>query len=565
MIYLIHRIMLLRLIHFFSNIGPQLADEIETANDVHFTNFLPEPFDKSLFLHPTNPTEIINITKALNSSKSQGHDRISTSLLKQIIHFIVAPLVHIFNLSISLGKCPNLLKVAKVTPVYKKDDPREISNYRPISILSSISKILEKIVYNRLYDFLNKNKLLNPNQYGFRKNHSTDLALVHIFDKITNAMANKENVIGLFLDLSKAFDTLNHAILIRKLHSYGIRGQALSWFKDYLFNRQQYVTFNGTDSTHLSIKCGVPQGSILGPLLFLLYVNDIVNASSLLSFVLFADDTNIFYSHSSIETLVNTLNLELPKVSAWFKCNKLSLNINKTHFMHFKHPNAHHAAGDSINIMIDNLPLEQRRNSKFLGVIIDDGLTWNDHLRYVTTSISKGVGIIRKLKLFLPQKTLFLLYNTMVLPYITYCNIVWASCAKTKLTPILLLQKRALRICTGSSFLANSEPLFKKLKTLKVFDINTLQVAIFMFKYCNNQLPTSFQNLFTLNNTIHSYPTRNSRNFHLINPKLIMAHKSIRHHGPDLWNSLPITIKSCTTIFSFKATMKRNLLSTYKL
>ena len=376
-------------------------------------------------------------------------------------------------------------------------------------------------------------------------------------------MANKEHVIGIFLDLSKAFDTLDHAILLHKLQSYGIRGMALAWIRDYLDNRKQYVTFNNINSSFLSISCGVPQGSILGPLLFLLYVNDISNASSLLSFVLFADDTNIFYSHSKLESLVNTLNFELPKVSAWFKCNKLSLNINKTHFMHFRHYNAH-PINIPINIFIDNLLLEQKQHSKFLGVIVDNNLTWNDHLRHITTNIAKGVGIINKLKFILPQSTLFLLYNAIVLPYITYCNIVWANCGITKLTPILLLQKRALRICTGSSYFANSDPLFFKLKTLKVSEINDLQVATFMYKYTNNRLPSSFQNLFTRNNTIHSYPTRTCGDFHLTNPKLIIAHKSIRHYGPDLWNKLSSFIKSCSTLYSFKATMKRKLLSLYQ-
>jgi hypothetical protein len=231
--------------------------------------------------------------------------------------------------------------------------------------------------------------------------------------------------------------------------------------------------------------------------------------------------------------------------------------------MHFKHTNAH-KVNTPININIDNSPLEQKQNSKFLGVSIDDKLTWNDHLHHVTSCISRGVGIIFKLKSLLPQTTLFLLYNTMVLPYITYCNIVWANCGKTKLNPILLLQKRALRICTGSSYLANSDPLFYKLKTLKVTDLNALQVAIFMFKYTNKQLPSPFQTFFTLNNTIHSYPTRSSENFHLTNPKMIMAQKSIIHYGPDLWNNLSIAIKSCSTLYSHKAAMKRNLLSLYK-
>ena len=257
-------------------------------------------------------------------SNAQGYDRISTSLLKQIIHVIADPLAHIFNQSLQQGVFPDLFKIAKVNPIFKKGDSHEISNYRPISLLPSISKVLEKIVYNRLFDFLNTHNILNSNQYGFRKNHSTDQALIQIYDKITNAMANKQHVIGIFLDLSKAFDTLDHNILLYKLEFYGIRGQALSWFKDYLIKRKQYVTFNGLNSDLLPVECGVPQGSILGPLLFLLYVNDLSNTSSLLSFVLFADDTNIFCSHTKLESLVNILNNELSKVSNWFKCNKLS-------------------------------------------------------------------------------------------------------------------------------------------------------------------------------------------------------------------------------------------------
>ena len=279
---------------FFVNIGSNLASRINNDN-ANFTQFLPQPFHKSLFLNPTDPGEIINITKSLNSGKSQGYDGLSSSLLKQIIHPIASPLAHIFNLSISSGVCPKLLKIAKVTPIYKKDDPQQISNYRPISILPSISKILEKIIHNRLFTFVTTNNLLNPNQYGFRKKHSTDLAVVELYDKITNAMAQKQHVIGIFMDLSKAFDTLNHDILLYKLKTYGIRGTALSWFKDYLSNRQQFTSYNGVNSDFLSVKCGVPQGSILGPLLFLLYINDISEASNRLSYILFADDTNIFF------------------------------------------------------------------------------------------------------------------------------------------------------------------------------------------------------------------------------------------------------------------------------
>ena len=229
-----------------------------------------------------------------------------------------------------------------------------------ISILPSISKLLEKIVYNRLLRFLNIHKILNSNQYGFRKNHSPDLALVQLFDKITNAISNKEHVIGVFMDLSKAFDTLNHDILLSKLQTYGIRGVALSWFKDYLSNRKQYVFHNGISSNLLPMHWMRsptrlnPWGPSFSP------INDISqSASPLLSYILFADDTNIFYSHTNLNTLVNTLNTELPKISTWFKCNKLSLNINKTNFIHFKLPNNPNVDFPH-NIVIDDLSLNKK-------------------------------------------------------------------------------------------------------------------------------------------------------------------------------------------------------------
>ena len=308
--------------------------------DANFTKFLPPYYDKSLFFTPTDEEEIFKIVRTLKSGRSTGYDGISMNLLKKVITYIIAPLTYIFNLSISTGKCPNSLKIAKVIPIYKKDDPSLLTNYRPISILPSISKILEKIIYKRLYIFLNVNNLLVPNQFGFRKKHSTDYAIIQLLNKVTECFSNKKHLIGIFMDLSKAFDTIDHDILIYKLKRYGIHGLALSWIIDYLYNRKQYVSFQSSVSSKSNITCGVPQGSILGPLLFLVYINDIINSSSLLSFILFADDTNIFYSNKNFETLINVLNIEISKVLHWFLCNKLSLNISKTNFIRFK---SHHS------------------------------------------------------------------------------------------------------------------------------------------------------------------------------------------------------------------------------
>ena len=545
---------------YFTNIGPELASKI-SCDDKHFTEYLSEPNQNTMCFIPTDQHEILKIVKTLKSKKSTGHDGISNKLLQQIIRNIAAPLEHIFNLSLSAGCCPDLLKLAKVIPVYKKDDPTQVTNYRPISLLPCISKILEKIVYKRLDSFLSLNKILNSAQFGFRKKFSTDFAIAKLLDKVINSLSKKDHIIALFMDLSKAFDTIDHNILLHKLYNYGIRGIVWSWIKSYLSNRQQYVSIDDVNSPISHINCGVPQGSILGPLLFLIYINDIVNSSPILSFILFADDTNILLSHNNLRELINIMNLELNNVSLWFKSNKLSLNISKTHFMHFQTTRRNVTL--SQNIIIDNIPLNQEEYVKFLGITIDKHLSWGQHINNVSSSIAKGIGILYKLKKFLPEHSLLMIYNALILPYINYCNIIWGNCSMTKLDHIFLLQKKAVRICTKSSYLSHTDPLFKRLRMFKVYDINTLQIAIFMFKYHYEMLPPVFTNFFSYNNNLHSYPTRTCNNIHLNNPRILLAHKALRHHGPDIWNTLPNFLKQITLLTSFKRSLKETLLNQY--
>ena len=305
----------------------------------------------------------------------------------------------------------------------------------------------------------------------------------------------------------------------------------------------------------------MPQGSILGPLLFILYINDIINSSPLLKFIIFADDTSIFYSHSNLATLTNHFNCELSKISKWFKCNKLSLNINKTNFIHFKKINSQES---NCNILIDGRNITEKNSIKFLGVTIDCHLMWNDHISNIQNSISRNIGILYKLKDFLSEKSLVVLYNSLIASHILYANVVWGNCCKTKIDSLFLLQKRAIRTITSSRYLSHTEPLFYRLKTLKIQDIHILQTGIFMYKYTYNQLPSLFHNTYNLNSNIHTYPTRRSTDYHLTNPKIILAQKSIRHHGPDVWNNLPNYIKDCSSLFSFKASLKKYLLLKYE-
>ena len=268
----------------------------------------------------TYPSEIKAIITNLKDS-SPGYDGISAKILKSSINYLLNPLVHVINLSLTQGIFPKELKTAKVLPLYKSQDKMSVTNYRPISILPVFSKIFEKIMYKRLLDFIKKHKLLYKFQFGFRESYGTNLALTFLTDKIMKSLDNNEIVVGLFLDFTKAFDTLNHTVLINKLHKYGIRGNALNWIKSYLSDRNQFVCFNDVKSSKLNIQCGIPQGSLLGSLLFLIYINNIVNVSKILFFLLFADDTNVFLSGKNINKR-GLYHLQLGRVAIYriFRC-----------------------------------------------------------------------------------------------------------------------------------------------------------------------------------------------------------------------------------------------------
>ena len=318
---------------FFVNIGPNLANCIKRQNKTP-QEYMKYIIINSLYLEPVSESEIHNLISSLKNN-SPGYDHLRANLLKMSFPIICKPLTYICNLSLQDGVFPQELKLANVIPLFKSGDRELFNNYRPVSILCSLSKIFEKIMYVRLLNYLNTHQILFSYQFGFRKFYSTYMAFMVLMDKLIKSLDEGKIVVGIFLDFSKAFDTVDHSILLAKLYHYGIRGTSLSWFQSYLSNRKQFVTYDGVSSSVKTIRCGVPQGSILGPLLFLIYINDLFNACSKCLPILFADDTNLFVSGYDLSSINAILSEELAELSVWLKVNKLSLNIKKTHFMIF--------------------------------------------------------------------------------------------------------------------------------------------------------------------------------------------------------------------------------------
>ena len=543
---------------FFSTIGKNLSQSVPQSRKL-FNDFLDIPNSRTIFLDPTYKEEITKIVANLKEGKSPGHDGINNHLLKNIIPQIVDPLVHIINISLTTGLVPNNMKIAKVIPIHKKGEKEDVNNYRPISLLTSISKIFERVIYTRTVSFLKTSDIFSNFQFGFRENHSTTHALLTLIDKVTHALDLFSHTVGIFLDFSKAFDTINHEILLAKLSHYGIRGKALEWFTSYLSNRSQYVHINGFDSKKKTITCGVPQGSLLGPLLFIIYINDFHRSSDKLSFLLFADDSNLFYSHSDPNVLIRTVNEELKNVTQWIYANKLSLNINKTKVMLFSN-SLNSLPG---NIVFDTTPVEEVSSIKFLGVCVDNKLSWKCHVDNICKTISRNLGVMNRLKKYLPSSALMTLYSSLILPYLNYGLLAWGNTNQTLLDKLLLLQKKSLRIVFNLHTREHTDPFFSNHKILKIKDLYAFQLGQFMFKYNSNHLPKIFHNLFHRNSHVHNYPTRRSNEFHLPLLRTVHAQNTFVYTGPRFWNNLDNSVKESSKFVTFKYKLRKHLLSTY--
>jgi hypothetical protein len=548
---------------FFSNIGPTLARNIITPSNRSYKEFLTQETRFSFKFNQVSTEHVLKVIDGLKPKSSSGVDSISNKLLRNIKEELSEPLTLIFNQCISNNTFPDALKIAKVTPLHKKNDKNIFDNYRPVSVLTSISKVFEKLLHSQIYDYFNNNGLLYISQYGFRKLHSTDLAALEFIDRVIMDLDKGETPISIFLDLSKAFDTIDHEILIDKFKMYGFDTNSVNLVKSYLSGRQQYVTYENVSSDYAYIATGVPQGSVLGPLFFIIYINDICKASSLFKPVIYADDTSLTATLNTFRSenlgTQDMINRELYNICDWMKLNKLSLNCNKTKAMLFRMPQKQL---EYPILNIDGVSIEFVSEFNFLGVIIDECISWKNHINLVAKKISKTIGILNKLKHFFPLNILLNIYNALILPYLNYGALLWHRCSNR----LLVLQKRALRVISCSKYNAHTSSLFKNLGLLRCTDICTIQCYKFCYKLEKRLLPDYFSGIFVKQSAIHSHSTRGHDKYTLPSIKHEFARNSIRYFATTAFNNMNEDIKSKIFLYTmngFKQYVKRFLLNQY--
>ena len=534
---------------FYANIADKLLCDLGKPN-TKYQDYLKNPNKHSMYLNETDPGEIESIIHKLDITKAGDVYGLSPKLIKLAGISFAYNLSIIYNLSIETGVFPQLLKRAKVIPIHKGDSTMEAKNYRPISLLPIFNKIFEKILHSRITSFIDKHKILLKRQYGFQKGKSTEHALIDIQESILKALEKKEIPCCVFLDFAKAFDTVNHKILLGKLNHYGIRGNVLQLIESYLTDREQCVQVNDTTSGYETIKHGVPQGSILGPLFFIIYINDIARSSDILSFYLFADDTTLLYSHKNIEILEQTMNKELVHVSNWLVANKLSLNVKKSNVLLFKSRNS--PAIRKINIKINGIQAEEKDHAKYLGVLLDNKLCFVNHINHVNSKLTKGNAILSKVRYYLPSSILLNTYHAFVQSHINYGLNVWGNAAKSNLAPIQRQQRKSIRTMNfKKKDFKETDELFKASKILPLQLCKELNSSKLLWQVSNSCVDPPVSSMFE---------DRGNGTFHLPYRRIDLTQSSITYSGVQTWNKIPSEIRMSSSLNSFKEKYKNYLL-----
>ena len=537
----------------FSTIADQLDADIPMTNTDPMC-YMPDPVPESFIPSPTSTEEIENLICSL-SDKPCHINNIPIFIIKKLSHIIAPVICDIFTDSIRTGTFPSILKIARIMPLHKGKNNKIISNYRPISLLPILSKLIEKLLKTRVLQFINDNNILYNRQFGFRSGCSTSDAILLLADDCVTALDCKLYTIAIFLDFSKAFDTVNKDIMLSKLDRLGFRGNVNKFFESYLSNRKMYVCVNGNNSRTATINIGLPQGSVSAPWLFSLYINDMHRSSKKLNFLHFADDTTVYMSGYNLTELCNEVCLELNAIDDWLKSNRLSLNIDKTQFMIYTHNNFN---VDDCIIKIRDRQIHYVKTTKFLGLHIDDRLNYNGHLIDLSKKLSRIKGLLLKLSSYVPAHIVRQIYFALFYSRMVYGISVWGGSNITYVNRIININRAALT--TFRNRLPDSIP--NPLPFDKIYQYNCLNS---FHKYKNDVNFDYFNSKICNLTPVHDHVTRFAINNCYLLPVILktVGQKQFFFNAIKQWNSLPQELKNIPTTDNFKrefkAFLKRDL------
>ena len=507
----------------------------------------------NLTLNPATPETVLKLLQSINTSKAAGLDKLAGKFLKDGASILVIPITQICNLSIKLSVFPKKCKTAKMTPLFKKGSKTEVKNYRPISLLPLVSKIIEKIIHNQVESFLHSHNIIYKYQSGFRKNHSTGTCLSFLSNKIKQGFEEGKLTGMILIDLQKAFDTIDHEILLLKMKYLGFAESTINWFRSYLTDRTFIVHLNGNFSNPGNLICGVPQGSILGPLLFLLYVNDMPQSVSC-ELLLYADDSCLLFADRNFDNIESNLNMNFNLLCDWFVDNKLSIHLgeDKTKSILFGTKRKLKRLRE-LDIRYGDVKIKQHPHVKYLGCILDSSCSGESMALHALTKINGKLKFLYRKQSFLSTYLRRLLCNAIIQPHFDFACLAWYPCLNNNFKKkIQVAQNKCIRFCLN---LGNRVHIgtkqFEAINWLPTKERFEQSACVAIFNFFAGAAPVYVSEMFLP--IQQSHITRRSQNkLWIPNQKTNRGLGNISYVGPRLWNSFPNSLKCSESVNKFK-------------